>query len=87
MFKQVTDLDNRNEVYIWYRLDGSLFNFQRLHAHIKTLEQLIRDLNFVDDSVLVSHTEGALQHITSCFTKTIRLFEQEVHLKKTLVVQ
>ena len=62
MLKQATeDLDDEDGVYIRYRLDGSLFNLRRLvHAHTKTVEQLVRDLLFADDAALVAHTEGAL---------------------------
>ncbi|XP_063588714.1 uncharacterized protein LOC134765849 [Penaeus indicus] len=87
MLKQATeDLEDDEAVYIRYRLDGSLFNLRRLHAHTKTLEQLIRDLLFADDAALVAHTERALQLLTSCFAAAAQLFGLEVSLKKTEVL-
>ena len=79
----IEDLDGA--VYIHYRLDGSLFNFRRLHAHTKILEQLFRDLLFADDAAFITHTERALQHLTSCFAEAAQLFGLEVNLKKTEV--
>ncbi|XP_037780222.1 uncharacterized protein LOC119576642 [Penaeus monodon] len=87
MLKQATeDLDDDEAVYIRYRLDNSLFNLRRLHAHTKTLEQLIRDLLFADDAALVAHTERALQRLTSCFAEAAQLFGLEVSMKKTEVL-
>ena len=45
--------------------------------HTKTL-----DILFVDDAALVSHTERALQHLTSCFVEAAQLFVFKVSLKK-----
>ena len=71
MLKQVIeDLNDDGAEYIRYHLDGSLFNFMRLHAYTKTLEQLFCDLLFADDAAFVAHTERALQHLTSCLKKT-----------------
>ena len=87
MLKQATvDLDNDEEVYVRYRLHGSLFNLRRLQAHTKTQERLIQKLLFADDAALVAHTERALQRMTSCFADASRLFGLEVSLKKTEVL-
>ena len=68
VLKQATeDLDDEDGVYVRYRVDGSLFNLRRLQAHTKTQERLIREILFVNDAVLVSHTEQALQRITFRF--------------------
>ena len=78
MLKQATeDLDDDEGVYVRYRLDGSLFNLRRLHAHTKTQERLIQDLLFADDAALVVHTERALQRVTFCFADASRLFGLE----------
>ena len=87
ILKQVReDLDDDGPVYIRYRLDGSLFNLRRLHAHTKTLEQPFCDLLYANDAALVSHTERALQHLNSCFAEAAQLFELEASLKKTDVL-
>ena len=86
MLKQATeDLDDEDAVYIRYRFDGSLFKLRRLQTHTKTCKQLVRDLLFANDAALVTHTERALQHLTSCFAETAELFDFEVNLKKTEV--
>ena len=54
------DLDGLDGVYIWYRLDGSLFNLWQLQAHTNTLNQLIWDHCFIDDAALTAHTDRAL---------------------------
>ncbi|XP_078612812.1 uncharacterized protein LOC144882704 [Branchiostoma floridae x Branchiostoma japonicum] len=87
MLQQATeDLGDEDGIYIRYRMDGSLFNLRRLQAHTKTLEQLIRELLFADDAALVTHTETAMQRVTSCFAEAVRLFGLEISLKKTEVL-
>ena len=88
MLKQfIEDLDDYGAIYIRYRLDSSLFNLRKLHAPTKTLEQLFRDLFFVDDAALVAHTERVLQHLSSYFAEAAQLFGLEVNLKKTEVLR
>ena len=53
-----------------YCLNGSLFNQWRLQAHTKTQGRLMWDLLFTDDASLVTHTERALQYITTFFADT-----------------
>ena len=87
MLKQVIEgLDDDGAVYIRYRLDSSLFNLRRLHAHTKTLEELFRDLLFADDAAFVAYTERSLQHLISCFAEAAQLFGLKVSLKKTEVL-
>ena len=38
------------------------------------------------DAVLITHSERAFQHISSCFTEAAQFFGQEVYLKKTEVL-
>ncbi|XP_063595009.1 uncharacterized protein LOC134771986 [Penaeus indicus] len=58
MLKQATeDLEDDEAVYIRYRLDGSLFNLRRLHAHTKTLEQLIPAAQLFGLEVSLKKTE------------------------------
>ena len=81
MLKQATvDLDDEDGVYARYHLEGSLYNLQRLQAHTKTQERLVRELLFAYNAALVTH---ATQGITTCFTGTVQFFGLEVSLKKT----
>ena len=72
MVKQATvDLDDEDGVYARYHLEGSLYNLQRLQAHTKTQERLVRKLLFAYNAALVTHAEGATQGITTCFAGTV----------------
>ena len=87
MLKQATvDLDDEDGVYARYHLEGSLYNLQRLQAHTKTQERLVRELLFAYNAALVTHAEGVTQGITTCFTGTVQFFGLEVSLKKTEVL-
>ena len=87
ILKQVIgDLDDDGDLYNHYRLDITLLNLKRLHAHTKTLEQLFCEFLFADDADIVAHTERALQHLTFCFAEAAQLFRLEVSLKKTEIL-
>ena len=47
---------------------------------------MFRDLLFADDAAFVTHTESALQRLTSCFAEAAQLFGLEFSLKKTDVL-
>ena len=49
---------------------------------MKTGEQLIENLRFTDDVVMIAWTEWTLQHIIYCFKEVTQLFQLEVSLKK-----
>jgi len=80
------DLHDKDGVYIRFRTDGCLFNLIRLQAHTKTKKKLIGELLFADDAALVTHTDSAMQRITSCFADAAQLFGLEVSPKKTEVI-
>lgn len=87
MLREVTeDLDDDEGKYGRFHTVGSLFNLRCLQAQKRTVEQLIRDLLFADNTALLAQTETALQRITSCFEKTAQLFGLEVSLKKNEVL-
>ena len=56
-------MDTADGIYIRTRLDGSLFNLQRLRSKKYTIEAMIRDLLFADDAALTAHREEDLQRI------------------------
>ena len=47
---------------ITYRLDGSLFNLQRLKATTKVSKARIHAFQYADDCTLLAHSPAALQH-------------------------
>ena len=47
---------------ITYRLDGSLFNLQRLKATTKVSKARNQELQYADDCALLAHSPAALQH-------------------------
>ena len=72
-------------IYIRFGTDDSLFNLRRLLARTKTIEELITELLFADDSAPLDHTEKALQHIVNRSTVKAKNFGLTITLKKTEV--
>ena len=64
----------------------AVFNLRRLLARTKTIEELITELLFADDCVLLAHTEEALQHIVNRFSDAAKNFSLTISLKKTEVL-
>ena len=54
-------IENECGVSLTYRLDGSLFNLQRLKARTKVSPETIYELQYADDCALVAHTPENLQ--------------------------
>ena len=54
------------------RSDGRLFNLGRLRAKINVREALIRDMLFVDDASVTTHTQQALQAMIDRFSKACK---------------
>ena len=78
--------DLTEAIYICLRMDGSVFNLHRLMAHTKTLEEVILELLFADDCVLLAHSEIVLQAIVNCFADAAKAFDLTISLKKTEVL-
>ena len=78
--------DKPDGTYIRFRTDGSLFNLRRLLARMKTIEELITELLFVDDCALLAHTEEALQQIVNRFSHAAKNLGLTISLKKTEVL-
>ena len=70
-------------IYICFRTDSSLFNLPHLLACMKTIEELITELLFVDDCALLAYTEEALQCIVNLFSDVAKNFGPNISLKKT----
>lgn len=60
------------EVYIQYRLVGSLFNLRRLNAKIR--ERLLFEALFADECAIMTHSESDIQAIVTRFALACRLF-------------
>ena len=80
------DLDLKKEVYIRYRLDGSLFDLRRLTAKTRSLQTLLQGVFFADDCALVAHTEQDLQRMLDLFFEASKLFGLTISLGKTGVL-
>ena len=79
MLMQATkDINNEDAICICYRIGGNMSNFQWLLAKTKTKLQLIREVLFADDVVIVAHTEKATWQSLSYIVETTRLFGREV---------
>ena len=60
MLRQATmNIDNKDGVYIHFCTDNSLFNLRQLQHPSKMTEQLVRELLFIDDAVLIRLAERA----------------------------
>ena len=57
MVFQLAFKDSSEGVYIYYRTTGKLFNIERFTARTKTMMCVIRELLYVDDCALLTHTE------------------------------
>ena len=64
------------------RSDGRLFNLGRLRAKTKVREALIRDMLFVDDAAVTTHTQQELQALIDCFSEACKDFRRTISLKK-----
>ena len=63
-----------------------MFNFRRLLARTKTVEELITELLFADDCALLADTEEVLQHIVNRFSDAAKNFGLTITLRKTEVL-
>ena len=85
MLREAKD-DLLDGIYIRFQTEGSLFNFRRLLARMKTTEKLITELLSPDDCALLAHTEEALQHIFNRFSDGAKNFSLNISLTKTGVL-
>ena len=73
-------------IYLRTRSDGRLFNLARLRAKTKVRDVLIRDMLFVDDAAVATHTQEELQSLMDCFSLACHDFGLTISLKKTNVL-
>lgn len=73
-------------IHLHTRSDGKLFNLARLRPKTKVHTILIREMLFVDDVALTSHTEGDLQQLMNQFAHTCREFGLIISIKKINVM-
>ena len=57
---------NEQGISLTYRLDGSVFNLSRLQARTKTSRDQVVELQYADDSMLVTHSPEELQCALTC---------------------
>ena len=87
LHRATEDLDDDDSVYIRYRTDGSLFNLRHQSTGLHQNPGATHPRAYADDAAaLVSHSETALQRVTSCFAEVAQLFGLEVSLKETGVL-
>ena len=84
MAHAVQDLESG--LYIWYRLDGSLFDLSCLTDKTKSLFTLIQEALFADDCALVTHEDSDLQLVLDCFSPSAKLFGLTISLERTEVL-
>ena len=87
MLLQYAFKDCSKGVYIHTKVDGKLFNLSRLRAKTKVFQVLIRELLFVDDAALVSHTEECLQQLVEHLSHACKEFGLTISLKTNVMVQ
>ena len=74
-------------IYLRTRSDYRLFNLARLRAKTKVRKVLIRDMVFVDDASVATHTQEELQSLMDCFAHACKDFGLTISLKKTNVLE
>ena len=80
MLREAKD-DLQDGIYIRFLTDGSLFNFRRLLARTKTIEELITQLLFADDCALLAHIVNRFSDVAKNFGLTISLKKTETLYK------
>ena len=76
----------KEEGYMCFKTDSSLFNLCHLLACTKTTEVLILELLFADDYSLLAHTEETLLCIVNSFSELAKAFDLTISLKKAEVM-
>jgi len=76
-----------NGISVKYRLDGNLFNQRRINAQSKTSVTHSYELQYADDTALVSHTADGLQQPLDGMVDAYSRAGLVVNIKKTEILQ
>jgi len=69
-----------------FRLDGDVFDLNRLKAHTKVKKITLTEMLFADDAALCANSEEELQIIVTTFYETFKEFGLQLAIKKTEVM-
>ncbi|KAG7177315.1 LINE-1 retrotransposable element ORF2-like 1 [Homarus americanus] len=68
---------------IRYCLDGSLFNIRRLEAYTKTLTLQVIDLQYADDSAVMTHNRESMQRSLDVISGIYSSLGLQINTQKT----
>ena len=77
---------NEDGIYLRTRFDGSLFSLKRLKSKRLTSEVLTRELLFVDDAAIATHSKFELQRLVDHLAEACCLFGLTISVKETEVI-
>ena len=69
-----------------HRLDGMLFHLRLLHCPTKSSDELITELQYADDRILVAHTPDKLQEALEYLSSVYRDLRLVMNSNKTEVM-
>ena len=75
-----------DDIHLYTRSDGKLFNMRRLQAKSKRRKISIKELLFADDAALVAHSESKLQALIDRLQDACEKFSLTISVKKTVVM-
>ena len=78
--------NDRGNIWLTTRTDGSLFKLSRLKARTRTNQCTFTELLYADDAAIVSHSEAELQLLMDRFSSSCRAFGLCVSITKTKVM-
>ena len=73
-------------IYIQSRQNADLFTVAHFRAKTKTINILVRELLFADDSALIAHSAEEIQRIVDAFANASSKFGLKINIKKTEVM-
>ena len=84
-FTQTSFGTTEEGIYLHTRTDGKLFNTSSLKAKTKIKKTIIRNMLFVHDATVASHSPSQLQSLIDRLTNACTEFGLTISLKKTKV--